>query len=227
MRALVVYCHPKPESFNAAVLHRVLDKLTAAGAEIRVRDLYASGFNPVLSAEELDEYLDCSKNTQPVQEDVDGILWCDTVIFVYPTWWYGLPAMLKGWLDRVLLPNVAFVMPCDEFKDIHPGLGHITRFALFTTCGASRLLTSIIGAPGRRTLLRGMGLLCARHCRKVFAAHYLMDSSTPESRAAHLNRVDASMDKLLKPLPKGRLRSPHPRRGDVDVAHRRYHAGAG
>lgn len=226
MRALVVYCHPKPDSFNAAVLNKVLAKLTAAGAEIRVSDLYASGFDPVLSAAELDQYLDCSKNTQPVQEEVDNVLWCDTVIFVYPTWWYGLPAMLKGWLDRVLLPNVAFLMPCEVYKDIRPGLRHITRFGLFTTCGASRLLTSVIGAPGRRTLMRGMGLLCERQCRKVFAAHYQMDSSTPESRAAHLRNVDTAMDKLLKPLPR-RILSPLRRRGEADVSEQRYQAETG
>ncbi|WP_138472533.1 NAD(P)H-dependent oxidoreductase [Poseidonocella sp. HB161398] len=197
MRALVVYCHPKPDSFTAGILELVLEKLAAAGAEVRMSDLYAEAFHPVLSAGELDAYLDCPGNVGPVAEEVEKVRWCDTLIFVYPTWWYGLPAMLKGWLDRVLLPDVAFLMPDRQNSTIRPGLTHITRLGVFTTCGASWRLTRFVGAPGRRTLLRGVRILCARRCKTAFAAHYLMDSSTGTSREAHLARVAGKLDKLL------------------------------
>lgn len=197
MRALVVYCHPSPRSFTAAVRDLVLAKLTSAGAEVRLHDLYASGFSPVLTREEWEGYLSCPDNCGPVSQEVQDIRWCDTLIFVYPTWWYGLPAMLKGWLDRVLLPDVAFLMPDGAHKTIRPGLRHISRLGVFTTCGASRWLTFVVGAPGRRTLRRGVGLLLTLRHRRAFAAHYLMDSSTPESRRAHLSSVSAQMDKLI------------------------------
>jgi putative NADPH-quinone reductase len=197
MRALVVYCHPKDGSFTAAVRDVVLGKLALAGAEVRLNDLYARGFQPVLTDPEWTGYLDCPANRAAVARDVEDILWCDTLIFVYPTWWYGLPAMLKGWLDRTMLPGVAFRMPETEGGVIQPGLRHIARLGVFTTCGASWWLTAFIGAPGRRTLTRGVGLLCARGKRSVFAAHYLMDSSTPASRARHLARVGAQMDRLI------------------------------
>lgn len=197
MRALVVYCHPRSDSFTAAVRDLVLDKLGAAGADVRLVDLYARGFDPVLSADELARYENCDSNTQGIEGDVADLRWCDTLIFVYPTWWYGLPAMLKGWLDRVLVPGVAFLMPDRENATIKPGLQHITRLGVFTTCGASFWLTRFVGAPGRRTLLRGVGLLCAPRCRTAFAAHYLMDSSTDRSRARHLARVGARIDRFL------------------------------
>lgn len=197
MRALVIYCHPRPESFNAAVRDVVLGRLRAAGAEVRLHDLYAEGFAPVLTGAEWQGYLTCPDNQAPVAQQCRDVAWCDTLIFVYPTWWYGLPAMLKGWLDRVLLPDVAFLMPDAVNKTIRPGLTHITRLGVFTTCGASWWLTRIVGAPGKRTLLRGIGFLCAPRKRVAFAAHYLMDSSTPASRAAHLARVAAKMDRLI------------------------------
>jgi NAD(P)H dehydrogenase (quinone) len=197
MKALVVYCHPKDGSFNAAVRDLVLAKLRAAGAEVRLADLYARGFQPVLTTPEWERYLDCPANCAPVDRDVADLRWCDTLIFVYPTWWYGLPAMLKGWLDRVLLPDVAFLMPDAANRTIRPGLRHIRRLGVFTTCGASFWLTKLIGSPGRRTLMWGVGLLCAKGARKVFAAHYLMDSSTEASRKAHLSRVAARMDRLI------------------------------
>jgi putative NADPH-quinone reductase len=202
MRALVIYCHPRPTSFNAAVRDLVLAKLKAAGAEIRFHDLYAQGFQPILTGPEWDGYLACPDNCGPVQAEVRDLRWADTLIFIYPTWWYGLPAMLKGWLDRVMLPDVAFLMPDARNKTIRPGLRHITRLGVFTTCGASRWLTWLVGAPGKRTLLRGVGFLCAPRKTTAFAAHFLMDSSTHDSRQAHLRRVAAKMDRLIgRPVP--------------------------
>ncbi|MEO1638089.1 MAG: NAD(P)H-dependent oxidoreductase [Pseudomonadota bacterium] len=196
MRVLVVYCHPREGSFNAAVRDTVLERLKAAGAEVRLHDLYREGFQPVLTTEEWTGYEDCPKNQEPVADQVADVAWCDTLIFIYPTWWYGLPAMLKGWLDRVLLPDVAFIMPKVEDENIKPGLHHITRMGVFTTCGASRWLTFFIGAPGKRTLMRGVGLLLAPRTRKVFAAHYLMDSAKEPALKAHLAKVATKVDKL-------------------------------
>jgi putative NADPH-quinone reductase len=201
MRALVIYCHPRAGSFTAAVRDAVLARLEAAGAEWRLRDLYAEGFAPALSAAELEVYEDTSANVAAVARDVADLAWCDTLVFVYPTWWYGLPAVLKGWLDRALVPGVAFVMPEVQGGDIRPGLTHVTRLGVFTTCGASRWLTFAVGAPGRRTLLRGLRACCARRCRTAFAAHYSMDSSTPESRARHLVRVARAVDGLTGGAP--------------------------
>ena len=196
MRALVVYCHPRAESFTAAVCDVVLEELKKVDAEVRVTDLYARDFAPVLTADEHAGYETCPDNCAPVEQDVADLRWCDTLIFVYPTWWYGLPAVLKGWLDRVFLPDVAFLMPSPERKSIHPGLQHIDRLGVFTTCGASWWLTQYIGAPGKKTILRGVGVLCGK-VKKTFAAHYLMDSSTPESRKAHLDRVAIKMRRFL------------------------------
>lgn len=197
MRALVVYCHPRETSFTAAVRDVVVEKLQGVGAEIRVTDLYARQFDPVLSAPEHEGYLDCPENCAPVQSDVDDLQWCDTLIFVYPTWWYGLPAVLKGWLDRVFLPDVAFLMPDSENATIRRGLDNVTRLGVFTTCGASWWLTQLVGAPGKRTIMRGVGLLCAPRVKRTFAAHYLMDSSTDASRKKHLARVAAKMDRFV------------------------------
>ncbi len=215
MRALVVFCHPHSHSFNAAVLTTVLAKLRAAGAEARVHDLYAGGFQPVLTPTEWQGYLACPDNCGPVLREVEDLRWCDTLIFVYPTWWYGLPALLKGWLDRVMLPDVAFLMPDGANKTIRPGLRHISRMGVFTTCGASPWLTWLVGAPGKRTLTRGVGFLLRPAKRMVFAAHYLMDSSTPQSRHRHLMRVAARMDRLIGRQVHADLPEPVPQRAQA------------
>jgi len=204
MRALIVYCHPRQASFTAAVRDTVVARLRAAGGEVRVTDLYAEGFAPILTGAEWDGYLDAPANVAPVARHVDDLRWCDTLIFVYPTWWYGLPALLKGWLDRVLLPEVAFRMPDGQSADIRPALTHIDRLGAFTTCGASWWLTALVGFPGRRTLLRGVAIVCGRPLRTAFAAHYGMDASTPESRARHLARVARATDRLVAGRPRRR-----------------------
>ncbi len=201
MRALVVYCHPSPESFTAAVRDVVTDRLAAAGAEVQVLDLYAEGFPAALTRAEWESYLDGPGPGSPVAPHIAALNAADTLIFVYPTWWYGLPAVLKGWLDRVFVPDVAFRLP--EEGDIIPTLTHIDRLAVFTTCGASWWLTRWIGSPGRRTILRGIRILCGRRCRTAFAAHYGMDHSTPDSRGRHLGRVARAMDRLLGPAAGG------------------------
>ena len=197
-RALVIYCHPKATSFTAAVRDTVLASLQAKGAEVRLIDLYAAHYAPALTAAEWDGYLDTPANRMAVAEDVAALQWADTLIFIYPTWWYGLPAMLKGWLDRTLLPDVAFLMPDGPNQTIRPGLTRITRLGVFTTCGASLWLTLFVGSPGKRLLTRGIGLLCAKGHRTAFAAHYLMDHSTPVTRARHLTKVTAKMTRLLR-----------------------------
>jgi NAD(P)H dehydrogenase (quinone) len=217
MRALVVHCHPSPVSFTASIRDLVLAKLHAAAAEVRLHDLYADGFNPILTREEWEGYLDCPGNCVPVSREVEDLRWCDTLIFIYPTWWYSLPAMLKGWLDRVMLPDVAFLMPDAANKTIRPGLRHIDRLGVFTTCGASRWLTFLVGAPGKRTLRRGIGFLLSPRHRRAFAAHYLMDGSTPASRRAHLERVAAKMDRLIGRMVPVQLPDP-PRTSKAETA---------
>ena len=194
MKALVVHCHPRPESFTAAVRDVVLARLSAAGADVRLIDLYARGFDPVLSAGAHAAYEDAGRNRAGIEGDVEALLWADTLIFVYPTWWYGPPAMLKGWLERTFVPGVAFHLPVHAGADIRPGLRHVRRLAVFTTCGASRLLTWWIGAPGRRTILRGLGLLCHPLCRKTFVAQYSMDTTPRVALTRHLDRVAAAVD---------------------------------
>ena len=199
MKALVVYCHPYTNSFTAAVLGRVQEQLRDHEADVRVIDLYREEFDPRLCLDCWQSYEDTKINTQHIHSHSEALAWCDTLIFIYPTWWYGLPAMLKGWLDRVFVPGVSFHMPDAQNPNIRPALHNITRLGVFTTCGASRGLTFFVGSPGKKTILRGLRLLCHPQVRTSFAAHYLMDSSTDQSRAKHLGKVDRKLRRFLRP----------------------------
>ncbi len=195
MRALVVYAHPVPESFGAALRDTVVATLEAGGHEVRLVDLNAIGFNPVMSADERRRYHDAGVNEEPVADQLAHIKWCEMLVFVYPTWWYGLPAILKGWLDRVWVPHVAFTMPTAT-QGIMPNMQHIRRIVAVTSCGATWWLSKWVGEPGRRTLLRGIRTLCHPLCRTTYLALYKMDTVSAESRARYLEKVRRTIAKL-------------------------------
>jgi len=189
MRILVIYCHPVPESFGAALRDTVMTGLAESGHETRLIDLYGEGFDPVMGCEERRAYNEMQKDQHPLPAHAEQLAWAEGLVFVYPTWWYGLPAMLKGWLDRVWTPEITFAMSPDT-KRIRPLMTHIRKLGVVTTCGAPRWWSYVVGHPGKRTLLRGMRALFARRCKTLFLAHYLMDVSTPQSRADFLALVD-------------------------------------
>lgn len=188
MKFLVVYCHPCADSFNAAVRNVTLETLAGQGHEARLLDLYEEGFDPVMRASEWRGYTRYGDNLAPVRGHVEQLLWAEGVVFIYPTWWYGLPAMLKGWLERVLVPGFAFDMPTPE-QGPRPKLRHISRVVALTTCGASPLVSWVMGQPGRRTLLRGFRSICSPFCRTKYLALYRMDTVSDTKRRAHLERV--------------------------------------
>ena len=195
MRVLVVLAHPVPESFAHALHGRVASALTGAGHEVRELDLHRIGFDPVLSTDDRRHYHTRDLNAARVADQLAHLQWAEGLIFVYPTWWYGLPAMLKGWLDRVWATDVAFKLPAGKGR-IKSLMTHVTKVGVITTCGAPTWWSVVVGQPGRKTILRGMRALCATRCRTFFLAHYLMDASTPRSRAAFLAKVRAKLERF-------------------------------
>ena len=188
MRVLVVHCHPVPESFGAALRDTVLLALRERGDEVRLVDLYAEGFDPIMRAQERRQYNERASDDPVLKAHFAHLGWAEAIICVYPTWWYGLPAMLKGCLDRVWATDVAFQLPKDD-GPIVSLMTHIRKIGVVTTCGASWWLSLLIGQPGRKTLLRGMWALTGKGCRTIYMAHYNMDKSTAETRARFLERV--------------------------------------
>jgi NAD(P)H dehydrogenase (quinone) len=172
MRVLVVHCHPRPDSFCASLRDAVLDGLARAGHAADLVDLYACGFSPVLTAEERARYHTEGENLGGIEDHVARLRAAEAVVLVYPTWWYGMPAMLKGWFDRVWVPGVAFRLGPGA---IEPLLTNIRRLAVVTTYGSPRWLLWAIGHPDRKLLGRGLRRLCARGCTLEWHSQTRMD----------------------------------------------------
>jgi putative NADPH-quinone reductase len=193
-RALVVHCHPLEESFVAAVRDRVVAGLTAGGAEVRLSDLYADGFDPAFSADERANHL--VTGTDPsIASYADDLQWCDTLVLVYPTWWSGQPAMLKGWMDRVWVNGVAWTLP-EGANRLKPGLRNVRRLVAVTTHGSSKFINMVEGETGKRTLTRSLRAMCHPLARTTWVAMYGIDNASDGQRAAFLERVERRTRRL-------------------------------
>jgi NAD(P)H dehydrogenase (quinone) len=105
MRILIILGHPHPGSLNHAIAHAVRDEFLEAGHEVVFHDLYAEHFDPLLFADEMPE-----NGIVPdlIQAHCDELRWADGIVIVHPNWWGQPPAILKGWVDRVIRPGVAY-----------------------------------------------------------------------------------------------------------------------
>jgi putative NADPH-quinone reductase len=196
MKVLVIHAHPSTTSFSRAVADTAEAALRASGHAVTVVHLDEEHFRPAMSAEERLAYeTDTPILDAQVAVHADLVAAAEALVFIYPTWWAAPPAVLKGWMERVLVSGVAFTLDPDT-KEVRPGLRHVRRLVGITTYGSSRLYVRILGDPGRRTIMRALRFLCARRCRRTWLGLYGMDTATNESRQAFLDRVAKRMAHL-------------------------------
>ena len=125
-----------------------------------------------------------------------GAARCDTLVFVYPTWWSGQPAVLKGWIDRVLANGVAWNLD-EPSGHAMPALRNITRIVAITTHGRSRTVNLICGRAGRVTIMRNVRRLCSWRCRARWVALHSLDRSTRFERDRFMQRVERLLRRIV------------------------------
>jgi NAD(P)H dehydrogenase (quinone) len=180
--ALVVYTHPDPTSFTATVRDRVVSTLTRGGGTAEVLDLYAGAFDPVFTGEDLRRHDEHLPATGIIAEHVEVLRRARVVVFVYPTWYGGPPAMLKGWIDRVFTLGLP--------------LHNIRRLVVVTTHGSPKRVNVLGGEPGKRMIFRTLRVLCHPFARSRWIALYGIDRSSDGERAAFLERVERRLSGL-------------------------------
>ena len=187
MHVLLVYCHPRPDSFCAALRDAAKVALESAGHTVEVRDLYAEDFTPAMSAQQRGCYYDTTANMHGVEEHVAALRRAEALLLVYPTWWFGPPAMLKGWIDRVWLPGVAFRLAAPGV--LRPLLTNIRRIGVVTTYGSRRWFLWFVGWPDWRVFRRGSRPLCGRRCRLDWITLANLDAAKAPERERFLEQV--------------------------------------
>jgi putative NADPH-quinone reductase len=212
---LLIQAHPRKDSYSAYLARAVHESLHTAGHRVHALDLYTcSGgkpFNPVLTAAEHERYM---KGTPPspyptpspdISPLVQALRSADAIVFVYPTWWMGVPAILKGFFDRTFIPGVSFKLPgvdgAPETSNgaLIPGLTNIKKVGAVTTYGAPRWMLAVVGDLGHGLIARSLLPLFAPDCTIQWQGLYSMDHTTAKSRADFVADVREAYLQFLPP----------------------------
>ena len=189
MNVLVLFAHPLTDSFAAALHRTVVAALRDAGHEVDDCDLYATGFDPVMTAIERRAHNSPHPDFSAVESHVERLRAADAVVLCFPVWWYGMPAILKGYFDRVWVNGVAFHLHTGG--KIEAGLHRIKKLGVVTTYGAPWwLIKLVLRDPVRGVIHTGIRGLCTRHVKTRFLALYSIEAKTSADTARFLAKVE-------------------------------------
>jgi len=196
MKLLIVLAHPDPGSLNHALAQAVRDDLREAGHEVVFHDLYAERFDPVLLADEVPEH---GHIPAVIQKHGDDLRSADGIVVVHPNWWGQPPAILKGWIDRVFRPGLAYrFKEGDSGEGIPIGLLRAKAAVVLNTSNTeARREQSAFGDPLETLWKRCLFDLCGVRSfhRRMFS---VVVTSTPRQRSAWMEEAKALCRKAFK-----------------------------
>jgi NAD(P)H dehydrogenase (quinone) len=196
MKCLLVVCHPLKDSLNAALAETVARALRQAGHELCIRDLYEQGFQPALTANELQSFRRGPPSAAAAAAETDELQAAEVLVLVFPTWWFSLPAMLKGWFDRVWAPGIAYDLAPDAGV-LHPRLHSLKRTIAITTLGSPWWVDwFVLRRPVKRILKRSILGPCAPRSKLDFLSFYGCDKLTERQGETMKQRVSAAIGRI-------------------------------
>ncbi len=195
MRISVILAHPNKESFNHAIAAAAVQTLKQNGHEVYFHDLYQEKFDPILLSEEI------PKDTslpQEIEKHCTEISEADGIIVIHPNWWGQLPAVLKGWVDRIIRPAVAYEFPEDDKGEGVPnGLLKAKHAVVFNTSNTgTEREKNIFGDPLETIWKNCIFGLCGvnNFYRKMFS---IIVISSEEQRKEWLIEVRQTVDEYF------------------------------
>lgn len=195
MKVSVILAHPDPASFNHALAHKAVSCLKRNGHEPIFHDLYQERFDPVIPACEIPEH---GAMTTEIQQHCVEICSVDGIIIVHPNWWGQPPAILKGWIDRVLRPGTAYrFLEGDSGEGIPLGLLTARTALVFNTSNTLPEREKVVfGDPLQLIWEKCIFELCGvkEFRREMFTP---IVTSTPEQRLQWLTSVGTAIDRLF------------------------------
>ena len=197
MNILMVKSHPLAKSLCSTFTEQIRSKLTAMGHQVVLEDLYEDQFNPVLSQDERKSYYAKKYDSSSVEKEIQRLAEADALVLVFPTWWFGFPAVLKGWFDRVWAPTVAYDH-ADDYGPIKPGLTKLKRAFVVTTLGAPWWVDFLIlRRPLKRIIKHALLGACTRNCRLKYLSFYKCEKIGDRRMHSFHKKIDAAIDQWL------------------------------
>ena len=167
--------------------------LIANGHEVVIEDLYAYGFSPALTDEERQSYYSPTFDQTAVKENIDDLLFAEALILVFPTWWFGFPAILKGWFDRFWAPGVAYDH-ANDLGTIQTKLDNLKYTLAITSLGSAWWVDRLVlWQPVKRILKIALLSTCAPKCHFQMLSLYKAESLTQVQIASFCARIEAKI----------------------------------
>lgn len=180
MNILLVFCHPLKSSFIGSLYADIVNQLRADQHTLELCDLYDIGFAPALSGDDLRAYADPPPQGTTRATFTDSLQSAEGLILIFPTWWYSMPAMLKGYFERIWTPGVAFELADGDSMGT---LKNIRRYLVVTTYGASQsFIEDEVGDACRLLCMNGVRRLLAKDCKSAWRALYGVDKASEDAR---------------------------------------------
>lgn len=196
-RCLILTAHPLPRSLTTRIAATVEAEARAKGWQVTRRDLY-DGFDPVLSPEERAGQYGTPVASLPVEKR--ELAEAQVLILVFPTWWFGFPAILKGWFDRVWAPGLAYDHS-PGFGPMIPRLHRLREVLAVTTMGAPRWIDwLILRQPVRRVLRLAIVKPCAPRARLTWRALHNAEQVEEPRLVALETRLKADLTRMERRL---------------------------
>lgn len=189
MKILIVYAHPWEGSFNHAILNSITTGVNSIDREYEIIDLNKDNFNPVFTKEELALYNKGESIDPLIKKYQELISLTEHIIFIFPTWWGGVPAILKGFIDKVFLKGWAYFLSEKGFK-IGKGLSYIKGATVITTMNTPWIYYKFVVKKSYNFLINKNFLkLCGIKKVKFFAFTGVKNSSK-KRREGFLKKIE-------------------------------------
>ncbi|MEH6631417.1 MAG: NAD(P)H-dependent oxidoreductase [Halopseudomonas aestusnigri] len=192
MNCLVVIAHPLENSLCRHLADETVAHMKARGHNVTVKNLYDEAFDPKLTVKERTSYYQTEFQSSDLEKDLAQLREAQILVLVFPTWWFGFPAILKGWFDRVWVPGHAYDHSPD-LKGIIPRLDLLKEVKVITTLGSPWWVDwFVLRRPVRRILKLAILGTCAKNCRFKMHSLYSSESLTPIKVEKFLERIRSS-----------------------------------
>ncbi len=193
MKCLVVVSHPLKESLCHYLAAQAIEHLEHRGYQVTVLDLYENEFSPSLTEQERRSYYQSDFDDSLLKKEILQLKQTDSLVLVFPTWWFGFPAVLKGWFDRVWAPGHAY-NHAPDLGVITPALDNLKEVKVITTLGAPWWVdTLVLWQPVKRVMKIALLGACTKSCQFDMVSFYKSENASASRVAAFVKKIKAKL----------------------------------
>nr|WP_275446970.1 NAD(P)H-dependent oxidoreductase [Pseudoalteromonas sp. Of7M-16] len=193
VNCLVVLAHPLENSLCKHLAEKAINRLESKGYTVTVKDLYQEKFDPVLTKGERESYYQSQFDQSQIELDIAQLKQAESLVLIFPTWWFSFPAILKGWFDRIWAPGHAYEH-ASNYGPIKQSLNNLKEMTVITTLGSPWWVDFfILRKPVKKVLKIALLGACAKNCKFKMLSLYKSESLTEAKIAKFVEKIETRL----------------------------------